>query len=390
MAGFLGSDEWSAPFVGAGSPEPHLMRSAFDTARPVQRATLYSGAFGAYDIEINGHRVDDEELKPGWTSYQWRLNMITHDVTDLIQHGRNAIGVTLTGGWYTERYGFRDAAATFYSGNPAVALMLVLDYRDGSQDTITTGPDWVSARGPVVSAGLYQGETYDARAELSGWSEPGFDAHAWTPVTVEDSRAVAPTARQTPPVRVVEERAVARVITTPSGRTVLDFGQNLVGVIRIRVHGQRGHEITLRHAEVLEHGELGTRPLRNAGATDRYILRGDDGDEHWRPRWTFHGFRYVEVENWPGDVDPEQFTALVIHSDMERIGGFTTSHQQLQQLHDNVVWGMRGNFLSIPTDCPQRDERLGWTGDVQVFTPTAAFLYDCDAFLTSWLIDVAL
>ncbi len=385
--GFLDPGEWRASFVGAGTPQPQLLRGTFGARPNLARATLYSTAFGVYDIEINGLHTDDEELKPGWTSYQWRVNLVATDVTTLIRQGRNAIGITLAGGWYTERFGFRDAAAVFYPGEPTAAAQLVLDYTDGSQDVIVTDQSWKRTPAPIQSASLYQGESYDARAEIDGWCLPEFDDGQWSPVVVDDTRSGEPAARTTPPVRAVEERQVHQLITTPSGRTVLDFGQNLTGVVRFRVRGPRGHEVTLRHAEVLENGELCTRPLRNAAATDRYVLRGGD-DEVWRPRWTFHGFRYVEVANWPGDVDPSDFTALVIHSDMRRIGDFSTSHPLLQRLHDNVVWGTRGNFLSIPTDCPQRDERLGWTGDIQVFTPTASFLYDCDAFLRSWLVDV--
>ena len=190
-------------------------------------------------------------------------------------------------------------------------------------------------------------------------------------------------------MRATEEIAVAEVITTPSGRTVVDFGQNLVGHLRIRVSGREGDTVVLRHAEVLEHGELGVRPLRHAKATDRYTLAGN-GIESWEPEFTFHGFRYAEIQGWPGEFDPADVTAVVVHSDMTRTGWFDSSHDQLNRLHENVVWGMRGNFLSIPTDCPQRDERLGWTGDIQVFSPTASYLFDADGFLASWLEDLAL
>lgn len=190
-----------------------------------------------------------------------------------------------------------------------------------------------------------------------------------------------------PPVRRVEERAVDAVMVTPSGRTVLDFGQNLVGWVKFTVKGTAGATVTLRHAEVLENGELGVRPLRNAKATDRYILRGQDS-ETWEPTFTFHGFRYVEVDGWPGAVEPGAFRAIVIHSDFERTGSFTCSNALLNRLHENAVWGMRGNFVDVPTDCPQRDERLGWTGDLQVFAPTAAFLYDVSGFVADWLEDL--
>ncbi|GAA1776643.1 family 78 glycoside hydrolase catalytic domain [Streptomonospora arabica] len=386
-AAALPPQQWRARFVGSGGEEPHLLRGTFALDRSVQRALLYTTALGAYDVEINGAVLDDAELKPGWTSYQWRLNAEVHDITAHLSHGANAIGIVLTGGWYTERFGFRDAARRFYQGPPAAAAQLILEYNDGTEETITSGAEWRYAPGPVVAAGIYQGETYDGRRSLPDWSSPEFDDSDWVAVAVIDGPDVVPTVRSSPPVRAVEHRPVHRVVTTPSGRTVLDFGQNLVGRLRIRVEGERGHTVTLRHAEVLEDGELGVRPLRNAAATDHYTLSGD-GEETWEPRWTFHGFRYAEVENWPGEFTPDRVTAVVVHSDMPRTGGFTTSHALLQRFHDNVEWGMRGNFLSLPTDCPQRDERLGWTGDMQVFAPAASFLYDCDAFLRSWLDDV--
>ena len=215
----------------------------------------------------------------------------------------------------------------------------------------------------------------------------GFDDDSWEPAArfePEVGRLVAPPG---PPVRRIEELAVREVLTTPSGATVLDFGQNLVGRVRFTVDGEAGTVVTLRHAEVLEHGEPAYRPLRNAEATDRYTLRGD-GPETWEPTFTFHGFRYVEVHGWPGEVDPADFVAVVLHSDMERTGTFSCDNELLEQLHSNVVWGMRGNFLDVPTDCPQRDERLGWTGDLQVFAPTAAYLYDVRGMIGNWLDDL--
>ncbi|MFI5610195.1 family 78 glycoside hydrolase catalytic domain [Amycolatopsis sp. NPDC051903] len=388
-AGFLGASEWRARFVGSGSDEPHLLRTTFDVHGAVRRAFLYATAFGAYDARLNGAAVDDAVLKPGWTSYQWRLQ---HDVTDVTEHlrpGANTLGIELAGGWYTEEFGFRDRARRFYEGHPAAAAQLVIEYADGTTASVVTDERWRWSPGPVAAASIYQGETYDARLHDPKWTDPGVAEDRWSPVVPVGVPDVRPEARASQPVRVVERREVVEVITTPAGRTVLDFGQNLVGWVRLTVTGPRGHTITLRHAEVLEHGELGTRPLRNAAATDHYTLRGG-GEETWEPRWTFHGFRYVEIHNWPGAFSPSAVTAAVVHTDLPRTGGFSTSHPLVDRFHENVVWGMRGNFLSIPTDCPQRDERLGWTGDIQVFAPTATFLYDCDAFLRSWLEDVFL
>ena len=255
-----------------------------------------------------------------------------------------------------------------------------------------TDAGWRASTGPITESGLYDGEHYDARKALvdgqgRGIADAGYDDSAWSAVAEADT-IVTPEARVSPFVRRLEELPVVEVITTPSGKTVLDFGQNLVGRLRLRVAGPAGTEIVLRHAEVLEHGELGTRPLRHAAATDRLILAG--GELEWEPEFTFHGFRYAEVSGWPGEFDPSAVTAVVIHSDMERTGWFETSHELVNKLHENVVWGLRGNFLYVPTDCPQRDERLGWTGDIQVFAPTASFLYDVRGFLDSWLRDLAL
>jgi alpha-L-rhamnosidase len=388
-AGFLGGDEWQAQFVGSGSETPALLRTSFDVDGDVARATFYASALGVYEVEVNGASVDDHVLKPGWTSYQWRLPLETTDVTDNLRAGRNTLGITLAGGWYTERFGFRDAAKRFYEGAPAVAGQMFIEYSDGRTQTIITDGAALWAPAPVTASSLYQGETYDARLEMTGWSTPEFDDAAWEPVVTSTDTEVIPTPRTSPPVRRIQELPVREILTTPTGATILDFGQNLVGWLRIRVRGEEGDVITLRHAEVLEHGELGVRPLRNAVATDHYVLSGT-GTETWEPRFTFHGFRYAQIDGWPGHLDSADVTAVVVHTDMPRTGGFESSHDLLNKFHENVVWGMRGNFLSVPTDCPQRDERLGWTGDIQVFAPTAAFLYDCNAFLGSWLQDLEL
>jgi alpha-L-rhamnosidase len=269
---------------------------------------------------------------------------------------------------------------------------------------VATDGSWQAAPGAIVASGIYAGETYDARLERPGWSSPGFgppDAApgegGWRPVRVVERDPATIGARTGPPVRRIELVPPVDITTSPTGRTTVDFGQNLVGRLRITVSGPAGTTVTLRHAEILQDGELCTGPLRRAEATDRYTLRGgakgdgDSGDnaETWEPRFTFHGFRYAEVDGWPGDLRPEAVTAVVCHSDMERTGWFACSDERVTRLHDNVVWGMRGNFLDVPTDCPQRDERLGWTGDINVFAPTATFLYDCDGFLADWLADLA-
>ena len=394
-AGFLADGEWTAAMVGLRDAQtdaqPALIRRDFVVERPVAKATLYATAHGVYQAVVNGHAVDDQILKPGWTAYQFRLIHETTDVTALLNEGENAIGIELAGGWYTEKYGFAGYGRAFYGTQPAAAAQLVITYQDGTEQTIATDGSWrATASGPLVSSGIYLGESYDARRELNGWAQPGFDASEWMRVRVDDEPYPTPTARVAPAVRATQELSVASVLTSASGTQLLDFGQNLVGRVRLRVHGDAGTTVTIRHAEVLENGELGVRPLRFAKATDTYTLRGDAQGETWEPRFTFHGFRYVEITGLDAPIDPDDVVGVVIHSDMQRTGWFESSHALLNRLHENVVWGMRGNFLSLPTDCPQRDERLGWTGDIQVFSPTASFLFNTDGFLTSWLRDLAL
>ena len=391
VAAFLGEGEWTAEFVGLEAPsrpaQPFLLRTEFDVAPGLTRATLYATAHGVYEAYVNAHAVDDQILKPGWTPYQFRLVHETTDVTSLVVEGRNAIGVAVAGGWYTETFGFRENARPFYGEQPAFAGQLLLEYADGTSAWVVSGPEWTaSGQGPVVASGIYAGERYDARRIAQAYASAGFSGEGWQQACVMAAGPV-PGPRTSPEVRVTEVMKVADVITAPSGATILDFGQNLVGRLRIRVKGNAGDTIVLRHAEVLENGELGVRPLRAAEATDTYTLSGN-GVEEWAPAFTFHGFRYAEIAEWPGQV--EDVTAEVIGSDMRRTGWFDCSDPIVSRLHENVDWSMRGNFLYLPTDCPQRDERLGWTGDIQVFSPTATYLYDCDGFLSSWLVDLDL
>jgi alpha-L-rhamnosidase len=373
----------------AGTPErPIRFRRDFDIDVDVTAAELRITALGIYTAHINGRPVHDHVLAPGWTSYDHRLRYQVIDVTELVRPGRNCIAITVAEGWYRGRLGFGGGVRAVYGDDigPIAELVLI----DGDHDTpvVATDSSWRAAHGPITSASLYDGEHVDARLDTAGWSSPGFDDTGWAPVIQLpriDDRLVDDDA---PPVRRIDELSVAEVITTSSGRTVLDFGQNISGLVRFTVDGPAGAAITLRHAEVLEHGELCTRPLRHAEATDRYVLAGA-GPETYEPTFTMHGFRYVEVSGWPTNLDPEAFRAIVCHSDMERTGWFECSDEALTKFHDNVVWSMRGNFVDVPTDCPQRDERLGWTGDLQVFAPTACFLYDCRTFIDSWLADLA-
>ncbi|MFI0733614.1 glycoside hydrolase family 78 protein [Streptomyces sp. NPDC021225] len=394
--GLLSTEDWSAVFVtpdwdeDAQSDQPSpLLRHEFELRGPVRSARLYATALGVYEAELNGSRIGDHVLAPGWTAYDKRLRYQTHDVTTLLRPGRNAFGAVLGDGWFRGRIGFDGRTRAIYGDRLAFLAQLEVEYEDGTTQRVVTDGSWRAATGPVVSSGLYDGEAYDARLERTGWSEPGHDASGWRGVRVLERDLATLVAPDGPPVRRVEEIAPVAVATSPSGKTILDFGQNLVGRLRLTVSGEAGRRVTLRHAEILEDGELCTRPLRTAAATDTYTLRGQ-GTEVYEPRFTFHGFRYAEVTGAPDDFDPAAAVrAVVLHSDLMRTGHFSCSDELVNRLHENVVWGMRGNFLDVPTDCPQRDERLGWTGDIQVFSPTASFLYDSAGFVGSWLADLA-
>ncbi|HEU5486073.1 MAG TPA: family 78 glycoside hydrolase catalytic domain [Microlunatus sp.] len=389
-AGFLADGEWTAQPIGLTDPaelaQPGLVRREFEVSGEVVSAILYATALGVYQASLNGSDVDDQVLKPGWTPYERRVIHETTDVTDLLTPRSNALGIRFAGGWATELFGFRGNATPIYTDQPLVAAQLVITYADGRTESVVTDESWRGSAGPVTASGIYPGEDHDVRLEQPGWDRPGFDDASWAPVRVGEGIAT-PSARTSPAVRRIDQLSAREVITTPSGKAVLDFGQNLVGRLRITVDGPADTVITMRHAEVLEHDELGTRPLRAARATNTLTLAGT-GPITWEPEFTFQGFRYAEISGWPGELDPSAITAQVIHSDMERTGWFTSSHDLVNRLHENVVWGLRGNFLYVPTDCPQRDERLGWTGDIQVFTPTASFLYDVRGFLSSWLVDL--
>ncbi|MFJ9246629.1 family 78 glycoside hydrolase catalytic domain [Streptomyces sp. NPDC101776] len=399
--GLLEPADWTAHPVTpdrdapTGEPIPAaLLRRDFILAGRAVSARLYITAYGVYEAEINGERVGDHVMAPGWTSYQHRLRYQTFDVTPLLRTGENTIGALLGEGWYTGRLGFHGGRRAIYGEHRALLAQLEIAYADGTTQTVVTDEHWRTASSPVLRSEIYDGEVYDARSERAGWSMPGHDTSEWATVgelPPPSAELVAPTG---PPVRRTQTLGPVQVVTTPSGKTVLDFGQNLVGRLRIRVKGAAGHEVTLRHAEVLENGELSTRPLRFAAATDTYVLRGEgvDGSENvevYEPHFTFHGFRYAEIGNWPGPLDPADIEAVVLHTDMARTGWFECSDPLVNRLHENVVQGMRGNFLDVPTDCPQRDERMGWTGDIQVFAPTASFLHDCSGMLTGWLRDLS-
>ncbi|KAF5577325.1 alfa-L-rhamnosidase [Fusarium pseudoanthophilum] len=396
--GLLQRSDWKGKFISApwsekdnDKPKPEdLFRKAFMLNSGIISARLYITAQGIYEAEINGRRVGDYFLAPGWSCYDNELTYQTYDVTDLLDSRDNCLGVRLAEGWFTGRLSFDGGIRNRYGTRTSLLAQLELQYSDGSSQLITTDDDWMVAQGPIRLAELYNGEKYDATVELPGWSSHEHVAGHWESAVALPfiSEKINLTAGCREPVRRIETLKPVSKITTPTGKTILDFGQNLVGYVRIKaVQGQRGHEVTLKHAEVLENGELGVRPLRVCDATDVYTLRGDIEPEVYEPRFTYHGFRYVQIDNWPSqDQDVvAALEAVVCHTDMEEQGTFACSDSKLNQLFSNVRWSMRDNFLSIPTDCPQRDERLGWTGDLALFAPTATYIYGCYPILRDWL-----
>ena len=369
-------------------PSPY-MRKEFRLEKPVRRARLYATARGVYEMYVNGVRVGEDVLAPGWTDYRERVQYQAYDLTELLAEGQNALGAILGDGWYAGFIGFDPKhRGAHYGSRPHLLAQLEVLYEDGTTQTVVTDGSWKSSTGPILYSDLLVGESYDARREMPGWNEPGFDRSGWYPVGVEELHSVPLVAQPDEGVRVTEDVAAKAVTEPESGVYVFDMGQNMVGRVRLKVEGEAGTRVTLRHAETLNpDGTIYTANLRFARAMDRYVTK-DGGEEVYEPRFTFHGFRYVEVTGYPGEPPLDSVTGRVLHSDTPPAGSFECSDPMVNKLQSNIVWGQRGNFLSIPTDCPQRDERLGWMGDAQIFVRTAAFNMDVAAFFEKWMIDV--
>lgn len=394
--GLLAQSEWTAAWIGAGweedpscsTPCPYL-RKEFSCTAAIAHARLYVTALGLYEIRINGRRVGEDYFTPGWTDYTTRVQYQTYDVSGLLHEGANAIGAILADGWFCG-YLIWDNNRNVYGHTTRLYAQLEITYVDGRVQTINSDNGWMSATGPLLSADIYHGESYDARLEMAGWDAPGFAGADWRPVTVHPPTGCTLHASASPRVRKIEEIVPIAVTQPTPGACIFDLGQNMVGWVRLKVPvaTPAGTEITLGHAEVLNpDGTLYTTNLRSAKCTDRYITRGD-AEECYAPRFTFHGFRYVEVSGLTGKLAPGAVTGVVVHSDLPPTGSFTCSHPLLNQLQQNIRWGQKGNFLEVPTDCPQRDERLGWTGDAQLFIRTACFNMQVAGFFSKWMQDL--
>ncbi|MFD8563158.1 family 78 glycoside hydrolase catalytic domain [Streptosporangium canum] len=383
--GLHGDPPWGREPV-ADRPSPYLRRE-FDVPRPVSRARLYATALGVYELHLNGMRVSADHLAPGWTDYRHRVTYQTYDVTALVAEGGNALGAVLADGWYAGNISWFGSFQ--YGRRLALRAELEIVHDDGTTTRLRTDSDWRAGSGAIRYADLQNGERQDLAAEPAGWTAYGFDDSGWLPAVPVSPPAGRPAAAVAPPIRVHEELAPRAVWESSPGVWIADFGQNVVGWVRLTARAGRERPVVLRHAEVLDHeGALHLANLRSARAADEFLPRGGAGAETFEPRFTFHGFRYVEVSGLLEPLTADAIRARVAYAAMEPVGEFACSDERLNKLQGNIVWGQRGNFLTIPTDCPQRDERLGWTGDIWAFAPTALFNYDARAFLHSWLTDV--
>ena len=395
--GLAGAAAWRAKWI---TPDPSAIaadaKPAFRLRKEIALrdgvvfARAYATAAGVYELYVNGTKASDDALAPGWTSYRHRLQVQTYDVTGLLRAGGNGIGILLGDGWYRGGLGFENRNY-MYGDRRAALLQLHVRYADGTEEVICTDESWTASLSPILYSNIYHGETYDARLAERGWSEAGFDDAEWAAAARLDLPYSVLAAQENWPTTVTETLRPVSTFVTPKGQTVLDMGQNMVGRVRMTVTAPAGTRIVLRHAEVLDKdGNVYFGNLRPAKQTVEYIAAGE-GAETYAPHFTFMGFRYVTVEGYPGQENGlplDAFVGEVLHSDMPSTGEFACSDERVNQLQSNIRWGQRGNFLDVPTDCPQRDERLGWTGDAQVFIGTALFNFNGAPFFTKWLRDL--
>jgi alpha-L-rhamnosidase len=381
-------------------PPARFLRKDFTLAKPVTRAMLYTSALGIHDAYLNGHKVGNDYFNPGWTDYTRRVYYRAFDVTTLLKTGNNTLGAILADGWFAGYFGLGGTRDS-YGSNIRFKGLLVLEHADATPETVGTDEAWKASAGPILEADFFQGETYDARAELTGWCAPGYNASAWQPVVTGATLRVRlpdktwievePVLQAAPhePVRVFKEHHAKSITSPKDGMYVLDMGTNFAGFARVNLTAPAGTRITLRFGErVNEDGTIYTDNLRGIRATDSYICRGG-GKETWAPQFTFHGFQFVEVTGWVGELTRESLIGIEVTSATAVAGSFECSSAMANQLQHNITQTQRANFIDIPTDCPQRNERLGWTGDARAYVRTAIYQNDVAAFFSKWLVDLA-
>jgi len=401
-------------------PPARHYRKEFDSAKTVKRAWVHLSALGLVELHLNGQKVGDAAFEPGWADYHKRVHYRTHDVTPLLHQGDNCIGAIVAEGWYSGYVGYGLLAGHgpnrvgryFYGKTPALWVQLEIEFADGSKQFILSDSSWkVTGDGPIREADMIMGEAHDARREMPGWDKPGFDASVWDSAILAEQNGSTPAvffdntgpravdlgfrrppvmqAYAAPPIRITEELPAKRITEAQSGVFIFDLSQNFAGIIRLKLRGERGTQVKIRYGEMLHpDGRLMTENLRRARATDFYTLRGDPAGEVWQPRFTYHGFQYVELTGLVERPDLDSVTGLVMHNDTPLVGEFACSDGLLSQFWKNTQWTQRANFIEMPTDCPQRDERLGWMGDAQAYVRAASYNADVAAFFTKWLDDV--
>jgi alpha-L-rhamnosidase len=368
-------------------PPAKYLRKDFVLNSTIKSATLKTSALGWYEIRLNGKRVGNDYFAPGWTDYNKRVYYNTYDVTDMVKGGGNAIGAVLTDGWYAGYIGYK-GERNHYGKNPRVMAELTLSYTDGTTEVIATDASWKASTGPIIEADILMGEVYDARLELPGWDAAGYDDTTWKAVDVTKTLAAKIEPYPCETVKVFREIKPISVNEPKNGIFVFDMGANFAGFARLKVKGDKGTRITLAFGErLLANGTILKANLRSARAEDAYICKGE-GVEIWEPRYTFHGFQYVSVTGYPGTPDKESITGIELTSSTKVVGAFECSDNRLNELYRNIVQTQRANFIDIPTDCPQRDERLGWTGDAQAYVRTACLNMDVQKFFGKWLVDL--
>ena len=400
--GLQQASDWTAEWIGASwvggphteSPPPYVRKAFSLPGKKIRSARLYATALGLYEARINGRRVGDDVFAPGWTDYRQRVQYQAYDVTSLLSAGDNVIAAIVGDGWYCGYTGNIDLRQ-FYGDRPKVLVQLVVIFEDGTQTAVVSDASWSVAHGPILASDFMMGEIYDARLEMPGWDTAEFRPAeaAWHPAAVFADPGIARVAMTGPAVQEVRSIKPVSIKTSQfawnEDQSVVDFGQNLVGRVRLRVKGPAGSSARMTFVEVLDAGGAPyTANLRTARQTDVYTLRGDPGGETYESRFTFHGFRYVSIRGYAGTLTSDDIEAVVLHSQMQQTGTFECSDPLVNQLQSNIEWGQRGNFVDVPTDCPQRNERLGWTGDAQVFVRTAAFNFDVSGFFAKWTLDL--
>lgn len=398
--GLLNEEDWEASWIGmelaprflnpeklTPGPPPPWFRKTFALGKPVKRALAYVTARGIFRLHLNGQQIGKDVFAPGWTDYGKRIQYRTYDVTGHIKPGKNAVGAVVGDGWYSGYLGWRKFRGNYGLQN-SLLLQLEVEYEDGTIEVVATDKTWRCSEGPVINSDLLMGEHYDARKEMPGWDTVEFDDRDWKPVVLMEKPQARLVVQPSEPVQVTQHIEPVKMTEPKNGVYVFDLGQNIAGWLRLKVKGKSGTKITLRHAERLNpDGTVYTTNLRDAKATDTYILKGG-GEEVFEPRFTFHGFQYVEVTGFPGVPGRDAITGCAINSAAPVGGRFECSSPLVNKLYRNLTWSQRGNYISIPTDCPQRDERLGWTGDAQIFIRTGTFNMDAAAFFTKWMEDV--